>query len=285
MKIQILAGALGLVLLLGMTPLPPAEANMFLIDDFSHDLGGALSCDKSLITGMLKFWQFAPGVADPILGVLGDWRACELNIDIANPSNVGIISVVAAPEDGAPPQANMFRHQAGTGVNTITTLTYDGTCGTQGGCLDNTGFSVNLMNSDDVKLVYSTSDQLVDVTVRVTSNNGAWAEQTDLLQIVTSVDTTILWPILDFINAPSASNGVLDLTDIGEFRFTLDTQVGLTDYDLENIMVTMEMVGGEMFPVDTTALLLAGVELNAIWILPAIAAIGIGAFIVSRKRN
>ncbi len=47
----------------------------------------------------------------------------------------------------------------------------------------------------------------------------------------------------------------------------------------------MLMVGGEMFPTDTTALLLAGAELNAIWILPAIAAIGIGAFIVTRKRK
>jgi len=47
----------------------------------------------------------------------------------------------------------------------------------------------------------------------------------------------------------------------------------------------MQPVGGTMMPAETTALLLAGAELNAIWILPAIAAIGIGAFIVSKKRK
>ncbi len=39
MKIQmhILAGSLSLVLLLSLVPMPPAEANVFLIDDFSND--------------------------------------------------------------------------------------------------------------------------------------------------------------------------------------------------------------------------------------------------------
>jgi len=37
MKYQILAGTLALVLLLGMSPLPNAEAKVFKIDDFSQD--------------------------------------------------------------------------------------------------------------------------------------------------------------------------------------------------------------------------------------------------------
>ena len=56
------------------------------------------------------------------------------------------------------------------------------------------------------------------------------------------------------------------------------------DFDLKKIHIPV-MIGGTIMPADSTALLLAGAELNAIWILPAIAAIGIGAFIVSSKRN
>ncbi len=37
MKTQILAGTLGLVLLLSLVPFPNAEAKVFLIDDFSND--------------------------------------------------------------------------------------------------------------------------------------------------------------------------------------------------------------------------------------------------------
>jgi len=57
------------------------------------------------------------------------------------------------------------------------------------------------------------------------------------------------------------------------------------DLTIENIFTRMDMVGGEMFPTNMSALLLAGVSVNLMWILPAIAAVGIGAFVVSRKRN
>jgi len=86
------------------------------------------------------------------------------------------------------------------------------------------------------------------------------------------------------INIPLSNFGI-DRSDVDRIEFEFVTPTDATDYDLDKFEITMEMVGGEMFPVDTTALLLAGAELNAIWILPAIAAIGIGAFIVSRKRN
>jgi len=43
-------------------------------------------------------------------------------------------------------------------------------------------------------------------------------------------------------------------------------------------------VGGEWLPIDTTALLLAGVQTNLAWILPAVViALGIGLVLVRRR--
>jgi len=47
-------------------------------------------------------------------------------------------------------------------------------------------------------------------------------------------------------------------------------------------------VGGELLPIDTTALLIAGAQTNAVWILSALAVIGsiaFGALYVSSKKN
>ncbi|MGI0056936.1 MAG: hypothetical protein ACREAK_06125 [Nitrosarchaeum sp.] len=44
------------------------------------------------------------------------------------------------------------------------------------------------------------------------------------------------------------------------------------------------VVGGELIPIDTTSLLLAGVQMTASWLIPVIVAgAGIGLFVVSRK--
>jgi len=280
MKLQILSGALGLVLLLGLVPLQSAEAKVFLIDDFSSDpIPGA--CDTSTTTtgGAPGFLCSQTTVSAGVLqnAVLGLVRDGNLVIDVENAPSEGGIQIVGSPDDGAQPVANMFRHMAGTGVETISMLTYNA---------NGAGLGINLLNSDDVRVVYSTSDFGVDVTVRVTDSGGDWAEQAGATVAGTvATPTELLFDIDNFVLAPSASMGVLNLEDIDEIKFTFDTQIAFTDYDLDLLDITMEMVGGEMFPVDTTALLLAGAELNAIWILPAIAAIGIGAFIVSRKRN
>jgi len=42
-------------------------------------------------------------------------------------------------------------------------------------------------------------------------------------------------------------------------------------------------VGGEYFTLDTTALLLAGIQTNLAWIIPVLSAAGIGAFILRKK--
>jgi len=266
MKYQILAGTLGLVLLLGLSPLPAAEAKIFIVDNFTND-PLVPSCDLSDSAGPVGNTQMTMQMAT---GVIGGWRMCSLTIDAINPPSNVVIDVVAIPDDVIP--ADMFRHMAGTGVESTVMLAYNANAA---------GLGVNLLNSDDIRIVYSTSDQLVDVTVRVTDSGGDFAEQFSQLAIVISTPTELLFDIATF----AVVNPLVNLNDIDEIKFTFATTIAFTDYDLDLLDITMEMVGGEMFPVDTTALLLAGAELNAIWILPAIAAIGIGAFVVSRKRK
>ena len=59
---------------------------------------------------------------------------------------------------------------------------------------------------------------------------------------------------------------------------------------IEDITTTPQkiMVGGELLPIDTTALLLAGAQTNAVWIISALAVIGsvaFGALYITTKRN
>jgi len=283
---HLLAGSLSLVLLLSLVPMPPAEANVFLIDDFSNDpsfVGSGGACDFSASGAVhLAASDFVTMVSAIRLGVLGDWRTCDFTIDIPSGATMAGILVSAASEDAVP--FNMFRHEAGAFVETMVELTYNGTDGTAG--TDLVPFNIDLTDSEDIRIMYSISDFQVNVTARVTDSTGDWAEQEGILEAGTNSIKNVLYDIPSFITSPTAASGVVDLTDIEEISFLFDTQTGLTDYVLEKFDITMEPpVGGTMMPADTTALLLAGAELNAIWILPAIAAIGIGAFIVSRKRN
>jgi len=72
----------------------------------------------------------------------------------------------------------------------------------------------------------------------------------------------------------------IDVTD-----FSLPTSVS-TESSMDAIAFLPEtvVVGGEFLPIDSTALLLAGLQTSAIWMIPVVlSGIGIGLFAVSRK--
>jgi len=69
--------------------------------------------------------------------------------------------------------------------------------------------------------------------------------------------------------------------DDGQFC-TLDTCVAGVCVFNPNPVPACERVGGEFIGVDTTALLVAGFQANALWLLPAITAIGIAAVVIRR---
>jgi len=131
--------------------------------------------------------------------------------------------------------------------------------------------------SIDLDVTFADLDNEIGVIV---CSNGMAVCHT--IEIMTSAgDQMLSYPM-----AVYPLNGV-NLFDADYIEIILDlaTTAFGKDITIDMIESPMFMVGGEMFPVDTTALLLAGVELNAMWILPMIAAIGIGAFVVSRKRK
>jgi len=263
MKYQILAGTLGLVIFLGLVQLPAAEGAAFLIDDFSDD-NNLETCDFQIVDN-----TNAPdrSVQTGLTGVQGGIREC-VNFLTAfdGQSNSGILVVQAT---------GMFRQMGGTNIGSSTMLIYDAQSNDAGA----NSLNLNTVSSDNFKIGYSKADNAVDVTVEYTDGDGDVSTQMGQLSAGTNAPTELL-----FVNANFAVNNV-DLNDIQRIKVTLQTTSDVSDWDIDSLEITMEMVGGEMFPVDTTALLLAGAELNAIWMLPAIAAIGIGAFVVFRKRN
>ncbi len=50
---------------------------------------------------------------------------------------------------------------------------------------------------------------------------------------------------------------------------------------LDQLMCTA--IGGEIIPINTTALLLAGVQSVSMWMIPVIAGIGIGVVVIKRR--
>jgi len=71
--------------------------------------------------------------------------------------------------------------------------------------------------------------------------------------------------------------------DDGQFC-TLDSCVAGNCEFAQNPDPQCERVGGEFIGVDNSALLVAGFQANALWLLPAIAAIGIGVVVIRRIR-
>jgi len=66
----------------------------------------------------------------------------------------------------------------------------------------------------------------------------------------------------------------------------ISISVGTGEFDLPfQTVVDSFLIGGTMIPIDTTALLLAGAQMNAAWMIPVIAAgIGIGVFVIKRRK-
>ena len=65
------------------------------------------------------------------------------------------------------------------------------------------------------------------------------------------------------------------------------TNIGFTEGFLDAIAFVLDVqVGGEFSPIDTTALMLAGLQSSAIWMLPVLAgAAGAGAYYIKTRMN
>ena len=273
MKFLLLAGTLGAIMLFAIVPFNNwAYANVFLIDNFTDDEIGMLCDDVLVDISVLErtpfaFQDFNPGPSQ----VIDNIRECQLTLLTDNPDDTAASTVVQGDK--------MYRHMSGPGVVAMSYLQYDGVAdGVVGG---GRTLDLNLLNSDNLQIVYSFADFDVTVEAQLVDGGGDIATLTKKLVGGTSSVNTLNFGL----DAFEANNAAFDRSDVDEININFTNTVVAADWTLEKIHITMVMVGGEMMPADTTALLLAGAELNAIWLLPAIAAIGIGAFVVSRKRK
>ncbi len=260
-----LAGTLAIIMMLGM--FPSAYANVFLIDNFTSDAGGdAMLCDFAKTSG-----TGGPFNQDSQSEVIDMLRECTLIVDVAMDPAEAMITVDA----GFP--LGQFLQEAGDGVESTVILRYDGEVGA------GRSLGLNLMDSDNLRIQYTRADFQVNVTATLIDSDGTSVSIEDILVAGTNTLQILDFSLIAFFNA----NNALNLADIDEINFNFATPDDATDWTIQAIHITMEriIIGGTPMPADTTALLLAGAELNAIWILPAIAAIGIGAFIVSRKQK
>jgi len=237
-----------------LVPLP-AHADIFIIDTFENDVG-LETCDIFLTTGS------AGAVQTGIAGVIDLIRECRITIDVEDPPSGADIELDQT--------GNMFRHFTESVVETTVMLIYDGEA------LPGRSLGLDLTNSDDLRIVYSFADFQVDVTARLVDSDGDFADLSGILVGGTVSPTELLFPLADFV----VQNAALNLADIDEINVTLVS----TTFDLDLIDITMrDGVGGEYFTLDTTALLLAGLQTNLAWIIPVLSAAGIGIFLVRRK--
>ena len=85
------------------------------------------------------------------------------------------------------------------------------------------------------------------------------------------------WVFISF-NDPSG--------DISSVEFTGSFAAGRTFYDNLELCIIDDKVGGEFMSIDSTALVLAGLQSSAIWMLPVLAgAVGVGAYYIKTRMN
>jgi len=255
----LLAGTLGIVLLTGLG-ITPAYATQPTIDNFETENN---NCDveydatTALIFGSIDCTDTSPmdedtlgGQRDGTVGVnggtgTGDHKA---SISVGEALTEGFIS---------------FSSTALT--NGFVILKYG-----EAGDLDQDWSTV----FDRIRITLASTDGTIATAITLTEDAGDGGSTCVL-------NGNLAVPMTDYFLASCPAN--VNLANIDHVQIRFDGSQ-MADFTITDISLPV-MIGGTMMPADSTALLLAGAELNAIWILPAIAAIGIGAFIVSRKRN
>jgi len=264
MEYKLLSGMLALLIAGGLA-ISPAFAQQAVIDNFDDEDN---SCDITYdgttsdppVNGETTCTDTSP-MAENTIGAQRDYR-------------VGITGGIGTTS-----------HIVGIGfgeVINIGIMTYSATANTVGFAEGTYGgaAAMDQLNNDfesicnQFQITIASSDSGVSTTITLRDGDGTIEGVTKDLASPGAGTTT--WFFSEW--------GVgMDFSEIDEIVIMYET-ASMNDFTLTNIGCPVQ-IGGTIMPADTTALLLAGAELNAMWILPMIAAIGIGAFIVSRKRK
>jgi len=113
------------------------------------------------------------------------------------------------------------------------------------------------------------------VTVKITSLN--WIGQSGIISGA------------NIVSPPSGFGETVQL--IGQNGIQVDTNIMQANGFFQPVTVVVQLetthtIGGELLPIDSTALLLAGIQSSAIWMLPVlVGAAGVGAFYIKTRMN
>ncbi len=169
------------------------------------------------------------------------------------------------------------------GLSTVSTV--DGSVVNLCGLVDDNGNGL-ARNSNDGLLYYVTDDEYQ----RIDDFGVGMSNPCDVTDISVSGFLDTPGPLL-FI---PAENHFLVGLDKGSELWSLTTtstadldSIGDLDHQSRGLALIGEIfVGGELLPIDSTALLLAGIQTSAIWMLPILAgAAGIGAYYIKTRMN
>jgi len=263
-KALLIAGTIVIIILSGFGSsgiIPPAYATQSNIDDFTEEQE---LCDLTQ-DGLGVHAGGAEGNPPNEPATVKDHRECELEITADNTDPQEIVTRICMVEvvTGG---VGRYTLDSDDLIDCVTELHYgeDMVLSQDYTSIGGTEFRVELLSTDigvDITVMVEDGDTDTDSVMKSTVASGA---------------QNVIFPFAEFA-------GNINFGDIHKIWVKLDPgEAG--DFSVDNILVPSN-IGGEMIPVNTSALLLAGAEMNSFWILPLIAAIGVGAFIYSRKRN
>jgi len=124
----------------------------------------------------------------------------------------------------------------------------------------------------------------VGLIVEDASHNGVYFEELTVSSTSTIIPAATLLPNTDYTVYLEWSSDLDDTTTsfspgVGISGFALETYIEFTTG-----AAFFVVVGGTSIPIDTTALLLAGVQSISMWMIPILAGIGIGVFVIIRRK-
>ena len=132
-------------------------------------------------------------------------------------------------------------------------------------------------NPDDGLLYYATFNEFQ----RIDDFNVAGS--CDVTFMVTNFENPTALVFFNSFLISEFEKELFSLTTTG-----IDAFIGFMDHDPRGLTVVIPgsvIIGGELIPLDTTALLLAGVQSISMWMIPVVlSGIGIGIFVIKRRK-
>jgi len=162
------------------------------------------------------------------------------------------------------------------------------------GGIDAAGTTLDLVQIYDIA-TNSWSAGAVMPTPRASLSAGMCGSQMHLMGgLVPGVGNSVIHEVYDPITnswsadtvLPTAISEVQGVSAGGKIYLIGSGSFGLSGSTNQIWTCAVQVIGGELLPIDSTALMLAGLQSSAIWMLPVLAGVaGVGAFYIKTRMN